>query len=70
MSVETVNSTEEEIMRQLKQSPDPFMTAPEIAERIGMTRQSVSYNLRNLKERGRVDRKKAGSNAVGWWATD
>lgn len=51
-------------------SEDPFMTATEIAERLGMTRQKVLYHLKNLNEANKVGRKEAGSRAVGWWATE
>lgn len=66
----TKTSTEDQILAELRQSDDAFMTAPEIAENLGMTRQAVTYNLKNLHERGRVGRKEAGSRAVGWWLKD
>ena len=45
------------------------MTATEISEHVGKTRQGVKYQLDNLHEQGVVERKAAGSRAVGWWLT-
>jgi predicted transcriptional regulator len=70
MSVTAGMSTKEEIISHLRKSDDPFMTAPEIAESMDMTRQAISHNLRELHEQGRVERKSAGSRAVGWWLVE
>jgi len=69
MSTESIQSTREEILQELQESGDAFMTATEIANIVGATRQNVKYHLDQLKEQGVVEKKQAGSRAVGWWAT-
>lgn len=48
----------------------PFLTAPEIAERFGVSRQAITYRLKRMHEEGLVERKEAGSSAVVWWVPD
>ena len=61
--------SEQGILKLFDRIGDPFLTAPEIAEEFGVTRQAVTYRLKKMQEGGLVDRKKAGANSVGWWAT-
>lgn len=70
MSAQPSPSTTDEVMRVLKNNDDAFMTAAEIADHVGKTRQAVQYQLDKLLDQGRVERKKAGSRAVGWWESD
>jgi len=44
----------------------PYMTAGELAEAAGISRQAMHKRLLDLHEAGRVDRKKTG-RSVGWW---
>lgn len=61
--------SEQDILKLFDGSDDPFLTAPEIAERFEVTPQAITYRLKRMGEKDLVDRKDAGSNAVGWWAT-
>lgn len=62
--------TDSEILDQFRESDDPFLTGPEIAESLSVTRQAVNIRLRELHEEGVVERKEAGSHAVGWWISE
>ena len=68
MSENDLQSMRSEILGVLRSNGDPFMTATEVADEVGATRQNVKYHLDRLQEDGEVDRKEAGSRAVGWWA--
>lgn len=70
MSIQSSRSTADQIVQILRENDDAFMTATEISNEIGKTRQAVRYQLDNLHDEGRVERKQAGSRAVGWWLTD
>lgn len=61
---------EQAILELFGKSDDPFLTAPEIAEHFGVTRQAITYRLKRMREKGLVNRKDAGSNAVAWWVSD
>jgi biotin operon repressor len=56
-----------DIIEEFRQTDDAFLTAAEIAESIGMSRQGVNHRLKQLHDEGVVERKKAGGRAVGWW---
>lgn len=58
---------DEKIKNAFRASEDPFMTAGEVAEAVGISRQGANYRLNRLEERGVVSRKKTGARAVGWW---
>jgi len=60
-------STRDRVLRAVRESDDPFITAAEIAEQLGESRSLVNYHLGNLQEDGLVGRKTAGAQAVGWW---
>jgi len=62
--------SEEDILREIALSPDPVVTAAEIAERTDYTRSNVNYRLSNLVESGDVKRKEVGARAVVYWITD
>ncbi|WP_394337725.1 MarR family transcriptional regulator [Halobellus sp. Atlit-38R] len=49
---------------------DPVVTAPELADAVGVTQQAAHKKLQGLKERGLVRSKEAGSSAVVWWVTE
>ena len=70
MAATTPKTTEESIIEQFEQATEPILTAVEIADSIGMTRQGVNQQLKKLEERGVVQRKKVGGRAVAWWLSD
>lgn len=51
-------------------SPDPIVTAVEIAEKLDMSQQNAHQRLQNLEDGGAVRSKKVGSRARVWWVTD
>ena len=62
--------TNEEILRAVALSPDPIVTAPEVAERLGYTRQAVNQRLPELVESGYLNRRQVGAKAVVYWLTE
>ncbi|WP_256546752.1 winged helix-turn-helix domain-containing protein [Halobellus inordinatus] len=70
MAVSVIESKSGAVIQIFKESEDPVLTAAEIAERIGMTRQGANYRLKQLQEQDVVDRKKIGSRAVAWWLVE
>lgn len=62
--------TEEEILLQIRLSPDPVVTAGELAERTDYSRQNINIRLEELVENGLVAEKKAGARAKVYWLTD
>lgn len=69
MSVDSENGsvdiTYEKVIELLHKSEWPMATT-EVAEAFGITQQSAHYRLTRLHERGEIERKKAGGNAVLW----
>lgn len=65
----TEEVSEQAILTRFDTADAPFLTAPEIADEFGVTRQAVTYRLKEMRDRGLVDRKQAGASSVGWWAT-
>jgi DNA-binding Lrp family transcriptional regulator len=59
--------TEQDILKIFDRTGEP-VTAPEIAEELPITSDAVTYRLKNMKEKGLVERKKTGANSVVWWA--
>lgn len=49
--------------------PDPVLTAPELAELVGVTQQAAHDKLEAMRDRGLVRKKKVGAKAVVWWLT-
>ena len=64
------NMPDPELMNVFQSAEDPILTATEVAERIGVTRQYAHQRLQDLHDAGVVTRKKVGSRAVVWWPVD
>jgi len=60
----------EELLRAIALSPDPIVTAPEIAERVDLTRQGVNNRLPELVEIGYLKKREVGAKAIVYWLTD
>ncbi len=60
----------EELRRIFEQSPDPVLSAVEVAEEMEITQQAAHAKLTKAHEQGCVKRKKVGSRAVVWWFPD
>lgn len=60
--------TEQDILKVFDRTDEPFLTAPEIAKEFDVTRQAVTYRLKQMRNDGLVGRKETGASSVGWWA--
>lgn len=65
----TENVTNQDILKEFDRAEAPFLTAPELAEGLPITRQGATYRLQRMRDDGLVDRKETGARSVGWWAT-
>ena len=57
-------------LRAMLLNPDPVITAPELADDVGVTQQAAHKKLKGMKDRGLVNSKPAGSSAVVWWVSE
>lgn len=57
------NSTQEKILELIRL--DSYITQVEIAEKLGLTRDTISYNIKYLKDNGIIER--IGSTKKGGW---
>lgn len=55
-----------EILSLFDEHDAPYMTAGELADEVGMSRQGMHNRLLELADDGRIKRKKSGQ-MVGWW---
>lgn len=62
--------SDEEILKLVALSPDPIVTAGEIAEKVDMTQQAVNKRLGQLVEDGVLNSRKVGSAAKVYWITE
>jgi len=60
--------SEQDILKVFEEADEPFLTAPEIADRLPVSRQAVNYRLEKMLEKDLVGKKKTGARSVGWWA--
>lgn len=60
--------TDQDILKVFDRIEAPFLTAAELGEELGITRQAANYRLKRMHEDGLVGRKEAGARSVGWWA--
>ena len=59
--------TADDLRREIRVSDDPFVTASDIAGRIGVARQTAHKHLQRLHENGELEKRKIGGSAVIWW---
>lgn len=59
--------TETDIQREIKSSDEPFVTATDIADSMGVARQTAYKHLQRMHETGELRKRKIGSSAVIWW---
>lgn len=62
--------SDEQVLREIALMADPVVTAPELAERLDITRQGANYRLGQLEEDGYVKSKKVGAHAIVYWLTE
>lgn len=65
----TESVTEQDILKVFDRADAPFLTAKELADELSFTRQAATYRLKQMHEKGHVDRKQTGARSVGWWST-
>jgi len=61
----TVSDTQ--IVQAIDEHADPVLSAQEVAEIFGHTRQWADSRLKDLAEEGRVQKKSGGPRSVMWW---
>lgn len=61
--------TDKQILRHFVKSNDPVTTAPELAEKLPISKTGVYKRLRNLDEKGLINSKKIGRGKA-WWITE
>jgi response regulator of citrate/malate metabolism len=62
--------TDEEILAVFEESEYPFVTAPEVAEEVGMTSAGVRNRLFKLVDDGAVETRKVGARARCFWLAE
>lgn len=71
MSVMTDDSTPElnygNIITLFRETEDPVLTAPEVADKFNVSTQAANYRLKKLVEREKLERKQVGGAAVVYW---
>ena len=59
----TQQTTQEKILKLIKDNPS--ITQTQLATALGLTRDGISYNIKQLKEKGII--KRAGATKNGMW---
>lgn len=59
--------SDEELLSIFEKSPDPVLTASEVAEHVSIARRGVYDRLRQLEESGILESKKVGGRTTVWW---
>jgi len=62
--------TREELRQQIKSFNLPFVTASDMADELGVARQTAHKHLQRMVDDGRLQKHKVGSSAVIWWLPD
>jgi len=53
-----------------EETPEPVLTAVEVAAVMGITQQAAHAKLARAHDEGVIERKKVGSRAVVWWPSN
>jgi len=70
MSTAKQKISDQDILRVMSEADAPAVTAKEVSDHLGVTRQAISYRLDKLAEQDVVDCKGVGSRSVIWWTID
>jgi GTP-sensing pleiotropic transcriptional regulator CodY len=62
--------TDDEIISVFHEAEGPILTAGDVAEAVGVTRQSINSRLHRLNSEGRLETREVGSRARVWWLSD
>jgi len=57
----------EDVLAVLKKANTPVMTAKQVADEMGCTREAARQKLESLHEEEQVEKMKVGARAVVWW---
>lgn len=57
----------EELLYVFRDRDDPVLTAPEVADELGITQQAAHKRLQRAADDGDLKRKTVGARAVVWW---
>jgi len=58
-----------EVLRAISGSPDPVITASELADKLGYSRDGIRNRLKELEDNGWVRSREVGARAQVWWIT-
>lgn len=58
------------ILKEVALAPGPVVTAPELADRVGMTSGGVNKRLDALVESGHLHEREVGARAIVYWLTE
>jgi predicted transcriptional regulator len=61
------NMSDERIVQLIRDSQYPVLTAKQISDAFGVTRQAVNYRLSDLVDDGELERMDVGSSAVVYY---
>jgi|AntDeeMinimDraft_5_1070356.scaffolds.fasta_scaffold25938_2 predicted ArsR family transcriptional regulator len=59
--------TESKLREHIESQENPFVTASEMAESLGVARQTAYKHLQRMHEDGKLRKEKIGGSAVIWW---
>lgn len=66
--VETI--TTDDVLTAMRDASAPFVTAGDVAEAVGCSRETARRKLTRLHDDGAIRRREIGSSAVVWWVPD
>lgn len=64
---ESSSELDTDLQEVFHRSEAPIVSAPEVAEALGISQQAAYARLKTAEEDGWVSRKKIGAAAVAWW---
>jgi len=59
--------TGEKLLRKIREHDHPFVTSSEMAEELGVQRQTAYKHLERMSEHGTLEKKKVGGSAAIYW---
>jgi len=62
--------TESKLREEIENHENPFVTASEMAEALGVARQTAYKHLQRMHENGELEKEKIGGSAVIWWISE
>lgn len=59
--------TEKNLLKEIRTHENPFVTSSEMAEALGVRRQTAYKHLERMSDNGRLEKEKVGGSAVIYW---